>query len=134
MKNKSSYINRQGGFILPYVLFIVAIVLLVLTTKVNMYQNDIHIANNHIEQLEIETLLQMGRAKFVDEFSIETIKETGNKTYTFPPGIVKITYTRINEMEYQLLFQISTKGKSYTNVNTLLLPKKNKTDTESIRE
>ncbi|WP_106497152.1 hypothetical protein [Lentibacillus sp. Marseille-P4043] len=134
MKNKLSFINRQGGFILPYVLFIVAIVLLVLTTKVNMYKNDIHIANNHIEQLEIETLLQMGRAKFVDEFSLETAKETGKKTYTFPPGIVKITYTRINEMEYQLLFQISTEGKSYSNVSTLLLPNSNKTDIESLTE
>lgn len=122
MKKQSFFINKQGGFFLPYVLFITAIVLLVVSLGANAYKNDIYIVHNHFEQLKIETIAQMGREKFKSEVSEHTAKK-GHVSYTFPQGSAEITYTRMDDTEYTLLFTISTDDKSYINTNTLFLDK-----------
>ncbi|WP_088050629.1 hypothetical protein [Virgibacillus dakarensis] len=120
MKKQLSFINKQHGFFLPYVLFITAIVLFVLTVNTNTYKNDIRIIHNHLEQLKIETLVQMGREKFKVETGTHT-DERGTVSYSFPPGNVKIIYNRLTLTEYRLFFTVETGEKTYTNINTLLL-------------
>ncbi|MBT2214450.1 hypothetical protein KK120_01220 [Virgibacillus dakarensis] len=120
MKKQLSFTNKQHGFFLPYVLFITAIVLFVLTVNTNTYKNDIRIIHNHLEQLKIETLVQMGREKFKAETGTHT-DERGTVSYSFPPGNVKIIYNRLTPTEYRLFFTVETGEKTYTNINILLL-------------
>jgi major membrane immunogen (membrane-anchored lipoprotein) len=122
MKKQSFFINKQDGFFLPYVLFITAIVLLVVSLGTHAYKNDIYIVHNHFEQLKIETIVQMGREQFKREVSEHTAKK-GHVSYVFPQGSAEITYTRMDDTEYTLLFTVSTDDKSYINTNTFFLEK-----------
>jgi len=47
--------TSQSGFFLPYVLFITAIVLFIVTANVNIYRQDVLLTHQHINQLKIET-------------------------------------------------------------------------------
>ncbi|QGS68865.1 hypothetical protein CV093_11790 [Oceanobacillus sp. 143] len=53
---------------MPYVLFIIAIVYIIVTTNIAMYRNDLQLTENQIEQVKIETLFQMQREQFKQEF------------------------------------------------------------------
>lgn len=110
---KPSFITRnQRGFILPYTLFVIAIVLLLLTIQIRTYQNDIRISHNHQEQLKIETLIQMGREQFKQDI-VSKEKTTGAVTYKFPPGKVIIKYTQIDSAEYKLEWDVYSSDKTY---------------------
>lgn len=72
-----------------------------------MYQDEIQITHNQINQLKIETLIQMARTSFKEEILLG--KELDNPIhYHFPYGDVEIDYIVINENEYHLLFSIKT--------------------------
>lgn len=110
---KSSFItHNQKGFILPYTLFIVTVVLSLFTILISTYQNDIRISHNHQEQLKIETLIQMGHEQFKQDITSEK-NTTGSKTYKFPPGDVTIEYTRMDDGEYKLDWNVFSTDKTY---------------------
>ncbi|ALX48076.1 competence type IV pilus minor pilin ComGG [Lentibacillus amyloliquefaciens] len=107
MKNPLSTITNQQGFILPYVLFFIALSLIIVTSTVHLYQNEIHITENQTEQIKIETLFQMARTQAKE--SIRTASETNDTmSYTFPYGDVLVEYGKLNDHEYRLLFTIET--------------------------
>lgn len=58
MKNQSFSINEMG-FILPSVTFIIFILFILLSTNIAIYKQDVDMANNHIKQIKIETLIQL---------------------------------------------------------------------------
>ncbi|MEN1970580.1 hypothetical protein WMZ97_21285 [Lentibacillus sp. N15] len=118
MKKQLYFTHNQQGFILPYVLFIMTIILLVISAMVSTYQNDIRISQHHQDQLNIETLIQMGREQFKQEIDKHTAT-TGSVSYRFPPGKVNITYLQMGANEYHLLFQVETEEKNYS--NTMLI-------------
>ncbi|MEW9677521.1 hypothetical protein ABRT01_15270 [Lentibacillus sp. L22] len=120
MKNRSCFTNNQRGFIFPYVLFITAIILLVVTAKVSAYQNDIRISHNHENQLTIETLVQMGHEQFKQEMNKHPGKK-GHVSYHYPPGNVTITYTQKSPKKYDLLFQVPANDKTYSTTMILEL-------------
>lgn len=107
MRKQLSFMTNTKGFFLPYVLFVTAFVFIIITANINIYTNDIQITHNHLDQLDIETLVQMGRTKFKEELS--TIdSEAGTKTYVFPNGNVEITYELFSEMQYDLELTVYT--------------------------
>ncbi|WP_099158498.1 hypothetical protein [Virgibacillus ndiopensis] len=122
MKNQSFFIAKQNGFFLPYVLFLTAVVLIVLTTTINTYKSDLQITDNQLKQLKIETLFQMGRTKFKQNFfAIETDPDRNQVHYTFPDGNVSISYVHLIDKKYELTFTIHTNKKSYITTDILSL-------------
>ncbi|WP_375050429.1 hypothetical protein [Virgibacillus sp. JSM 102003] len=107
MKRQLLFTGSSKGFILPYVLFIIAISLIIITASINMYQNEIQITHNQINQLKIETLLQMARTSFKEEVLLGNDLDNPIH-YQFPYGDVDVEYIVYNEKEYLLLFSIKT--------------------------
>src|SRR5699024_12147737 len=81
MKNKLFYITNQHGFFLPYVLFIVSLTFIIVSTNIKIYNNEIQMMNHLTEQIKIETLLNMGRTKFTKEM-IDNKNVTNTILYT----------------------------------------------------
>lgn len=108
MKKRLFIISKESGFILPVVLFVTAIVMLLVTTHIYTYQNNIRITDNQLEQVKIETLFQMGLTQVKEDItSIETFPATVQ--YTFPDGETNIYIVHQGNNRYQLTFTIATK-------------------------
>ncbi|WP_010530983.1 competence type IV pilus minor pilin ComGG [Lentibacillus jeotgali] len=107
MRKILSFTTDQQGFVLPYVLFFIALALIILTANVYIYQDEIHITQNQTEQLKIETLIQMARMQFKEDISNEP-KDDTTIVYDFPYGDVAVKYTKLSEQVYHLYFTIQT--------------------------
>lgn len=107
MKKQFDYITDRNGFILPYVLFITALVIITVTASIQLYQNELKINEHQKEQLKIETLFQMGYGKFSEDI-LSKNKPVNPITYHFPYGNVEIKYKKINNEEYHLYFTMTT--------------------------
>ncbi|SDQ50433.1 hypothetical protein SAMN05216231_1731 [Virgibacillus salinus] len=122
MKKQLSFTGNSRGFILPYVLFIIAIALIIITASINMYQNEIQITNNQIDQLKIETLIQMARTTFKEELLLGKEMNSNPVYYQFPYGYVQVDYIELDEKEYHLFFNITTDSEAtFTITNRLHL-------------
>ncbi|ASK63202.1 hypothetical protein CFK37_14120 [Virgibacillus phasianinus] len=122
MKRSLLFISNERGLILPLTLLITALLFLFLSTNVAIYHNELTITRNELSQLKIDTLFQMGRSKLTKELSMQQ-QDSGTVQYTFPDGIVEISYFRKSEI-YQLAFSISTPdNKIYTVANQITLKK-----------
>ncbi|WP_167751330.1 competence type IV pilus minor pilin ComGG [Lentibacillus salicampi] len=118
MKKTLCFTTDQKGFVLPYVLFFIALAFMIITANVNLYQDETHITQNQAEQLKIGTLLQMARAQFKED--VANRSETDELTYTFPYGDVVVQYTQLNEEMYHLYFSIRTdNGATHTFINRM---------------
>ncbi|WP_087971672.1 hypothetical protein [Oceanobacillus rekensis] len=106
MKNQLYSTTNEDGFILPYVLFIISLLFLLITANINHYQREIEITDRHIQQVRIETLFQMGREKVKSE--IEHIQLNDTLTYDFPNGEVRIEVKALKASNYELLFNITS--------------------------
>src|SRR5699024_836597 len=113
MKKVLFITRNQQGFILPFSLFIISILLLLFTIQITIFKNDIQITHNHQEQLKIETLIQMGREKFKRDIVSKQQQATGTVTYKFPPGNVTIDYQKIDPSSYRLAWDIASSDKTY---------------------
>ncbi|WP_174613798.1 competence type IV pilus minor pilin ComGG [Virgibacillus ihumii] len=111
MKKRFAFITDHNGFILPYVLFIAALVIITITASIQLYQNEIRISESQTEQLKIETLFQMGRAKFSEHLRDHNLSESP-VTYHFPDGDVEIKYKKLTTGEHHLYFTITTNRKT----------------------
>lgn len=116
MKKQLSSTNSESGFIFPYVLLIATVLFIVITANINMYRQEIQLTYQTIDQLKVETLLQMGYAKFLEEFSKEDLDQKITVQYDFPDGNVTIEFNQVTSDEGQLLFQMNTKNNSYVAV------------------
>ncbi|WP_217586702.1 competence type IV pilus minor pilin ComGG [Lentibacillus saliphilus] len=90
MQRKLSFIKLQSGFVLPYVLFGAAIVLLVLSSSIQLYQNEIQITELELEHIKIETLFQMGYSTYLANRQEDSWPNSAS--YSFPQGDVEIVY------------------------------------------
>ena len=103
--------NNQSGFYLPYVLFITAIILFTVTTNVKLYQQNIKVTEQHLEQLRIETLTQMAHKKFMNEYPV--VEENKFSVYyVFPYGNVDLLYQRLDDTTYNLRIDVFTPKQS----------------------
>lgn len=104
---KQLYITNETGFYLPYVLIVAIITLSMITTSILVYKNELESTHLLMEQLEVETLIQMGRAQFKKEKMYKRNDE-GQLMYEFPNGTVIIDYVRMNEQMVSLQLDVKT--------------------------
>lgn len=121
MKKRLSFMNNERGFILPVIWLITILSFIVISMMVQMYQNEMYITNQNLEQLKVETLFQMSFEKFLQEHILAELPTYEEVHYLFPEGEVIIQFLQLNEQEGQLLFQIETDQESYV---TFLKPLK----------
>lgn len=107
MKKRLTYFKSDKGFYLPYVLFVSVIALSFITTSIIVYNNELHVSNQLMEQIEAETLIQMGRAKLIDEATYVG-ESLGEVEYVFPSGEIKIKYEVIETDVYRLYYYVLT--------------------------
>ncbi|GAA0443378.1 hypothetical protein GCM10008983_20740 [Lentibacillus halophilus] len=122
MKKISLYIDNQKGFILPFVLFFIAIALISITASTQLYHDELSIAEDHDEQVKLETLLQMSRVQLKNDITYD--KDIPNPVrYPFPYGHAVVHYAKLQN-EYRLfLFLKTDKGAEYNIRNRLKIPK-----------
>lgn len=116
MRNKLYYFTNQRGFFLPYVLFIVSLTLLIVSTNIKLYDNEIHMMHHLIEQIKIETLIQMSHMKYKEDVNRnDHIPEV--TSYSFPSGDVTISY--LNHKGYRAFvhYQITTDNNISFSIN-----------------
>lgn len=120
-------IHKQEGFILPFVLFAVIIIMLAVTGGIHIYQNNIRLTDQHIQQLKIESSFQSGISLFKkdliegDILPPRTSDESTTK-YKVPDGDVTIIYrlakeeeiTEMDEPVYHLRCRITVEDASYS--------------------
>ncbi|MBP2078200.1 hypothetical protein [Oceanobacillus polygoni] len=120
MRKSSPNIRNEHGVILPYVLFITALICMIMMTTVYSYRHDIELTDRHIQQIKIETLFQMGyekvKSEIIDKYHPPTV------SYQFPNGHVSITIISIENTMYELTFNITTNDYDtiYTFTKTLI--------------
>lgn len=119
MKKQSFIMSNQSGFFLSYTLFITTIIFIIITASIRTYQHEIEITHQLIDQLRGETLVQMGLAKFNQEY-LPIERETFSVHYHLPDGEVTIAYSFIDDSEYRLHFTVITKnGLTYTTLKPI---------------
>src|SRR5690625_1142105 len=116
MKKQLYFINNESGVFLPYVLFIATILFIVIFASINMYQKEMKLTYQNMEQLKIEKLFQKGYEKFTQEYSLNKLQKNLTVQYMFPDGDVSIKYIHLNESEGQLHFEIVTKENSLMSI------------------
>ena len=109
--------NNEAGFFLPYVLFITTLIFIIITANINTYQKEILISKMHSDQIQFETLFQMGHVAFKKEAQILE-ENTGKLDYNFPTGAVHITYRAVSKDKYRLLFTIYTSDNAVYSMKT----------------
>lgn len=107
MRRQSHFLRNQSGFFLPYVLGITVVIMFVVVTQVNLYQQDVKVTHQHIEQLKIETLVQMGYQKFQEDHSVVDSNQF-EVDYAFPYGTVNLRYKKLGDMDYNLHVDVLT--------------------------
>ncbi len=120
---KKSLIMSESGFYLPLTMMVSMIVLSAVITSVLIYKNEMEVSHTLKEQIEVETLIQMARAKFKEE-EVYKNKNSGQITYEFPNGTAVIQYDKIDTHQYSLQFDVTTKEQFYFTIQsnlTLLL-------------
>lgn len=118
MKKRSCIISEESGFYLPYVLFIVALVFIIITANIRIYHHEIEITDHHIERVKAETIIQMGLAKFKED-ELPTELETLHIDYLFPDGEITLIYSLISDLEYRIHCTVLTNnGLEYTSLFT----------------
>lgn len=86
--------------------FVVSLVALLLLGSIATYRNELYITNRQIEQIQIETLFQMGRAAYIEEQQqVEEVLRQA--TYDFPYGRVDVSLSNLTETYRKLYFRIT---------------------------
>jgi len=121
LRKSLSFTTDQKGFVFPYVLFFIALALIIITANVHVYQDEIRITQHQTEQLKIETLLQMARTQFKEDVSAKPETVT-TISYEYPYGDVVVEYTRQTKQVYHLYFRIQTdNGATHSVFNRMTL-------------
>src|SRR5690625_7920843 len=94
MKRYSFSMNNEAGFFLPYVLFITTLIFIIITANINTYQKEILISKMHSDQIQFETLFQMGHVTLKKEAQILE-ENTRTLNDNCPTGAVHITYREL---------------------------------------
>ena len=122
MRKQSYFINKEDGFFLPFVMFIISIIFIVITANIATYRNDIHITDNYLEQLKIETLFQMGHGALKEDLE-NSDKIIDKKSYSFPEGNVEISLISSSDEKFIYDFIISTnKHPHYALIHQMNVP------------
>ncbi|MEI3611719.1 hypothetical protein [Pseudogracilibacillus sp. SO30301A] len=116
---KKSLIMSESGFYLPLSMVVSMIVLSAVITSVLIYKNETKVSYMLKEQIEVETLIQMARAKFKEE-EVYKNRNSGQITYEFPSGTTIIQYEKIDTHQFTLQFDVTTNEHSYFTIHNKL--------------
>lgn len=96
MKKQYHLNNDERGFFLPYVMILSTIILIFVANTIYIYENELEISSNLMDQITYETQYEMAIAKLLRERPFEQTKE-GMETYYLPNGKTDVFYTKENE-------------------------------------
>lgn len=120
IKSRLSFIINNDGFILVHVLFVISLTSILVMSSIASYHNEIYITERQIEQIELETLFQMGREKFKQELLSSPVP-VDYASYEFPIGSVQITVMEKTETYMNLYFEFGFQNKpDIYNINHLM--------------
>lgn len=119
MKEQLFMNKNEGGYFFPLVLFVVTVLFATVATSTIIYKNEIEIVDKLMEQLHVETIIQMSKVKFQSDALYEN-ENTGNVNYIFPPGDVNINYSMIDSETVLLQMLITTNKSTVFRFNVLL--------------
>src|SRR5699024_6088274 len=119
MKKQFVIMTNNKGFILPSLLLIIFVTFISITTSAIIFTNELVMTQNNIDQLKIETLIQMTYTQFNEEFP-PFEQEQEEVHYLFPYGDVKITYTILNDSQVNLYFFVQTDNDDIYTVTKLI--------------
>lgn len=128
MLNTLHFTRNAKGFVLPYVLFVLVIVMVLVVSAIHIYQNNMQLTKHHIQQIQFETLFQMGLASFKEDVTKDDLPlsqspdDKQKKLYAFPDGDVTIRYRKADpdeteDMEgpvYYLKFDIMMENQQHS--------------------
>lgn len=78
-------------------------------TSIKIYQNEVTISRNLMEQIEMETLYQMGVTAFKNDLQNHDGSHKNNRyLYHFPTGVVKVNYEFNSDLVHST-YEIITK-------------------------
>jgi len=93
MKKQLLQTKNEAGFYLPLVLVVTTLVLSFITTIVILYQNDVRMTKTIVNQIEMDTLIQMSKEEFMRD--IVHLSDSNEKlVYHYPNGDVEIHYKK----------------------------------------
>ncbi|MEJ8776519.1 hypothetical protein [Pseudogracilibacillus sp. ICA-222130] len=93
MKKQSHLNDNERGFFLPYVMVLSTIILIFVTNAIYIYENELEISSNVIDQITYETQYKMAINKLLRERPFEHTKE-GMEAYYLPNGKTDVFYTK----------------------------------------
>lgn len=111
MRKKCTSLNKETGFYLVYVSVLAIVFLLLLTTSIKIYHTELYVTHSLLEQTEVETIVQMGRAKLKEDKPFKN-EHTGTVFYTFPLGTIEIMYNKKSTTELNVQYKIQTNRKN----------------------
>lgn len=130
MKKQWSSIHNQAGFFLPTVLLVITVVFIMISASIIRYKNELHVAHQLINYVEIETLFQMSLTAFKNDYYNHLLDENNHIYYNFPNGHVAVDWKEQGEYT-QVLFIITPAGKDSSSSFTYRIPIQ-KSDIENI--
>lgn len=112
LKRLFHYTNKEGGFFFPYVIFITGVVLLIISSSIYIYRQEIAITEKHLDQYKIETLYQMGVVQIKEQWKDEV--QLGMKEkYVYPDGDIELKVLELTDEGYIVNGTVSTDESTY---------------------
>ncbi|WP_186575794.1 hypothetical protein [Aquibacillus kalidii] len=110
---KKSYVlyTNSSGFLFPYTMFIISILLIMTITSIATYQNHIEMSQMEYELIKIENLTQLAKTELKDDTKENEITQ---KKYIYPNGTVIVTFKsgQTDTSTYDFLIQTDKNAKS----------------------
>jgi hypothetical protein len=94
---------------LPYVLFVVSIVFILVTSSILLYRNDLYLTEHYLEHIRIETLFQRSQMKFNREILSNNSAIPSIVQYDFYDGKAIIHISEESDNLYNFVYIITTK-------------------------
>ncbi|HLR23663.1 MAG TPA: hypothetical protein VK100_08085 [Pseudogracilibacillus sp.] len=89
-------LQNNEGFFLPYTIILSMFILLNITTMIFLHENDAYTNKTVNELPEIDTLIQMTKAKFIQDKLYEDTT-SGKTEYHHPSGDVSVKFKWVDE-------------------------------------
>lgn len=112
LKKDLPFIINEKGFVFPFVLFVLSFIFMLLFFNLAQYESEITYAKEHIDEINMETLIQMTvfnlKRELKDNLEITNFK----KSYRFPNGEVEATVSRESSHQYHYSLTIFTDNRT----------------------
>lgn len=113
MKKLSALILHERGIVLPYVVIICLMVMMNILFAVTLYYQEMDMTKSHLEQLNLDTMLQRAYTLFRKEYPVFTVPH-GQVDYPFVEGDVTITYTLLDDHRMNVYVLVETEQAVYS--------------------